>query len=133
MNVIKKWILGNCHYAAAEIRSASIVVLRHDDGEINQVYAELRQPDVIFHCCVKPEIAYARLLEEKGLPYYGSGMDMDLADSRAESCLKYEQMMTKAYDDALPHNMGYFRLDTNRPEKEIFKDVKREISRRLGE
>lgn len=107
--------------------------LRGIDPElIKKIYADIREPDLVFHCVCPIEIAYARVMEEKGLTYYGSGMDLNLAKDRAESCLKYEGMMDRKYRQLLSKEAKhYFELDTNRPEKDIFEDVKNQMSKRF--
>lgn len=103
-----------------------------DEGLVRRLYEGLPEPDVVFHCVCPPDVAFARLIDEKGLTYYGSGMDLDLAKDRNESCMKYEKLMDRAYRRIMPRAKNCVRLDTNRAEKKIFKDVKAEVSSLLG-
>lgn len=104
-----------------------------DESLVKAIYEDLREPDLVFHLVVPVEIAFSRVLDEKGLTYYGSGMDLKLSKNQADSCMKYEQMMDRAYAKLLPHEAkNYVPVDTDRSEKKIFKDIKEEVKGRFG-
>ena len=107
--------------------------IRGTDTEIlDKAYKDMREPDVLFHCTLPVELAYSRVLAEKGFTFYGSGMDMGLSKNREESCMKYEGLMDKEYKKLLPKQKNYVKLDTNRSEKEVFKAAKKELADRFG-
>ena len=99
---------------------------------LENVYADIREPDIVFHLSCPVNVAFARLMDEKGLTFYGSGMDLEISENRAESCLEYEKMMNDRYNSILPKMAkNYVKIDTNRSEKEIFDDIKEEMKKRF--
>ena len=103
-----------------------------DKKILDLVYDGFREPDILFHCSCPTEIAFARLLEDKGFTFYGSGMDLGLSSNRNESCMLYEKKMAKEYGDLLPKQKNYIKLDTNRPKKETLATIKDEMNNRFG-
>jgi thymidylate kinase len=73
-------------------------------------------------------IAYHRLVDDKGLKYYGAGLDLGLSPSKEESCAKYESMMDKIYKQILPKEPNYHILDTNRPIDDTFADIRKTLA-----
>jgi dTMP kinase len=98
---------------------------------IKDIFKNLREPDVIFYCSAPVEVAFSRLVNDKGLSYYGTGMDLNLSKSREENCIKYEKMMSKEYDKILKGN-NVCKLDMDRPVKKIFKEVKKYMQDEFG-
>ena len=103
-----------------------------DPKILNLVYDGIREPDILFHCSCPTEIAFARLMEDKGFTFYGSGMDLGLSHNRNESCMLYEKKMCKEYDRILPECKNYVKLDTSKPKKETFQAVKDEMNSKFG-
>lgn len=99
---------------------------------LEKIYKGMREPDLVFHCVVPPEIALARLMKEKGLSYYGTGMDLGLAKSREESYLKYAKIMDKSYKELLTGLKFVHRLDMLNTVDEISKKVRKELTERFG-
>jgi len=98
----------------------------------NQVYSNLRKPDIVFHCKVDVPIAVTRAAQDKGLSYYSAGMDLGLADSEAESCLKYEGLMDAEYEKIFHDNPSVTRLDMKEPIEDIAAKVKQKVTQSLG-
>jgi dTMP kinase len=111
--------------ARDKVRGVDLEILKN-------IYQGLREPDILFHCVVPIHIAFTRMLREKGLSYYGTGSDLNLADSREENYVKYENMLNKAYCEILPSISSYHKLNMNRTKKEIFKDVLNVLSSKFG-
>lgn len=90
---------------------------------LDVVYEDIPEPDIVFHCDVDPGVAVSRVLMDKGLSYYGSGLDLGMAPSKEESCLKYTEMMGKEYQKILPKVDGYARLNMSDSVKNISRRV----------
>jgi dTMP kinase len=99
---------------------------------LKSIYQGLRQPDILFHCWVPIKVAFERLKKEKGLSYYGTGSDLELADSREENYLKYEEMLDKFYNELLPRTPNYHKLNMNRSIEKIHEEVKRVMADEFG-
>lgn len=105
-----------------------------DESALLALYRGLRVPDVVFHCVVPPEVAYARLTERQGsLNYYAAGMDLKLSEDMDESCRRYLELMDAAYRRILPPLLkgAYHRLNTGRLISEIAADVQRVVGDKL--
>ncbi len=46
----------------------------------DKLYKGFREPDLVFHCVCPIEVAFSRLINDKGMSYYGSGMDLHLSN-----------------------------------------------------
>lgn len=103
-----------------------------DTSYLNKVYAELRDPDILFHCSVSVPVAVSRVIAGKGLSYYGSGLDLCMGPSKEESCLKYEKMMDDRYKDIMPGEKGYCKLNLSHPADEVHLDVREELREKFG-
>lgn len=99
---------------------------------LDKVYEGLREPDVVFHCVVPIHIAFTRLIKEKSLSYYGTGSDLNLADSREENYVKYENILNRLYNKVLPRVSGYHKLNMNRSIEEISKEVQNTLAKKFG-
>jgi dTMP kinase len=91
---------------------------------IESIYKDLPEPDVLFHCDLPVKVAVERVLNKKGLSYYGSGMDLELADDKETSCRKYEELMDKEYRKILPTCKSYVSLDSEKSEDDVMDQVK---------
>jgi thymidylate kinase len=89
--------------------------------EVNRGF---RKPDIIFYCVAPIEIAFSRLIHGKGLSYYGSGSDLNLAHGREENCLKYEKMMDTGYGKIFKDMPHCYEIDMNKTPEKIFKEIK---------
>jgi len=103
-----------------------------DTSIASKVYKDLREPDLILHCTVPIEVAFTRLIKGKGLSYYGSGHDLNLAPSREENALKYEKLMSDEYKSVLKGEAHCIKVDMDRKIDEIFQDVKKIMSDEFG-
>ena len=98
---------------------------------VRDIYKNLREPDVVFYCRVPVEVAFSRLVNDKGLSYYGTGMDLNLSKSREENCIKYEKLMSREYDKLLKGG-NVCRLDMDRSVKKIFRDIREYMMGEFG-
>jgi dTMP kinase len=96
------------------------------------VYKNFRKPDLIFNCYAPIEVAFTRLLKGKGLSFYGSGHDLNLAPSREENALKYEKLMSDEYKSVLKEEAHCFKIDMDRKVDNIFEDVKKIMADEFG-
>ncbi len=99
---------------------------------LQEIYKSFRVPDALFHLKVPIEIAFSRVIRDKGLNYYSAGMDLNLSDSKEESCIKYEAMVDKVYDEILPQVPTYVRLDASKSIKDIQKKIQDTLAKRFG-
>lgn len=110
--------------ARDEVRGVDINILK-------KVYADFRKPDILFHCSLPIHKAHARIIKEKGLSYYGSGMDLSLADNKTDNYVKYCQLIDRVYRKILPTASGYKRLDMDRSVDEIAETVKKTVDGKI--
>jgi dTMP kinase len=99
---------------------------------LNKIYKDMREPDVLFYCNVPIHIAFGRLMKEKGLTYYGTGSDLNLADSREENYIKYEHLLDKLYRKVLPEVKSFHKLDMRKSIPEIQEDIQAIVKRKFG-
>lgn len=99
---------------------------------LDDVYKDLRKPDVVFYCHAPVEVAFARLLKSKGLSYYGSGMDLKYSENAEENCVEYERQMGKEYTKLMENDSNCHKLDMDRTIDEIFEDVKNTLQEKFG-
>jgi dTMP kinase len=103
-----------------------------DTGILEKIYADIRQPDILFHCVLPIHRAFHRLVKEKDLTYYGVGMDLNLADNMEDSYIKYENLVDKAYRRILPKVTSYVKLDMGKSIEEIALEVERVVKEKTG-
>ena len=94
-----------------------------NEETIKNVFKDLKEPDIIFYCKVPIDVAFGRLLNAKGLSYYGSGMDLNYNLSIEENCIKYQHEMQKKYDECLKDKLNVKTLDMNRAPDQIFNEI----------
>ncbi len=99
---------------------------------LNKIYKDFRTPDILFHCAVPIHIAFGRMVKEKGLTYYGTGSDLNLADNREENYLKYEHILDKYYRKVLPEVHSYVKLDMKKSIPEIHDDIQSAVKKKFG-
>lgn len=99
---------------------------------LKEIYKSFRSPDVVFHLKVPIEVAFARVIHDKGLNYYSAGMDLNLSDNKEESCIKYEAMVDKVYDEILPQVPGYVKVNADKPIKDIEAKIRETLSKKFG-
>ncbi len=99
---------------------------------LNKIYKEFRIPDVLFHCWVPIHIAFGRMIKEKGLSYYGTGSDLNLADNREENYMKYENILDKLYKKILPEVKSYHKLDMRKSIPEIQEDIQDIVKKKVN-
>jgi len=103
-----------------------------DTTIFDEIYKGFREPDILFNCVAPIEVSFSRLLKGKGLSFYGSGMDMNLATSREENCTKYEKLMKDEYEKIFKDFKGCHRINMNRTIDEIFKEIKTIMGKEFG-
>ena len=102
-----------------------------DPGIHKIIYKGFRVPDLLVHCSVPVSVAVTRTMADKGMTYYGSGMDLGLAPNKEESCIKYQEMVNRMYERLLPKQPNYYKLNTTQPIKLAFRELLGQISRRF--
>jgi hypothetical protein len=70
-------------------------------------------------------------MDDKGLSYYGSGMDIKLDEDMKNSAVKYERLMDKLYKEILPKEKGYHLINCEKPVDEVAIDVRNVIRKFL--
>ncbi len=107
--------------------------IRDIDPELlDFVYEDFREPDLVFHCKVPTRIAVERLMKERGVGYYSSGQDVGYgAKGREASAMKYEQDMADRYVELFKGMPNVMDIETDRPIKDIAKDIKKEVRKML--
>jgi dTMP kinase len=103
-----------------------------DTDILDKIYADIRQPDILFHCVLPIHRAFARLVKEKDLSYYGVGMDLNLADNMEDSYIKYENLVDKSYRKILPKVSSYVRVDMGKSIEEIAQEVQKHVKEKTG-
>ena len=90
---------------------------------LDQVYDALRQPDLMFYCYAPLEVALGRVVNGKGLSYYGTGRDLHFDSDPVENCRVYQEQCFKLYDQVVPVHPQVIRLDTDRDMQLISREV----------
>jgi dTMP kinase len=91
---------------------------------VHAIYSGLREPDVLFHMVVSPDVAAERVERGKGASYYGSGMDIGLAADGRENCRIYLRLVDEKYKDMLPKCSNYVTVDAGRSIVAIHEDMR---------
>jgi dTMP kinase len=99
---------------------------------MNEIYKNFREPDILFHCVLPIHLAFSRMIKEKGLSYYGTGMDLNLADNKEENYLKYEAILDKYYRQILPIVPSYHKLNMAADITTIAEEVKKVVRQETG-
>lgn len=99
---------------------------------MNEIYKDFREPDLLFHCTLPIHLAFGRMIKDKGLSYYGTGMDLNLADNKEENYLKYEDILDKYYKQILPMVSTYHKLNMGRDISAIAEEVKDAVKKVTG-
>jgi dTMP kinase len=100
---------------------------------MDEIYKGFREPDLLFHCSVPVDVALGRLMKGKDLSYYGSGMDLELADTKEENYLKYGKMMDEIYEEVLPKKSSiYYKINMNRDMTKIFNEIKSIVEKKIS-
>ena len=99
---------------------------------MNEIYKGFREPDILFHFTLPIHTAFTRMIKEKGLSYYGTGMDLNLADNKEENYVKYGNLLDKYYKQILPMVSSYHKIMTNRDIQTIAQEVREIISKKTG-
>jgi thymidylate kinase len=99
---------------------------------MNEIYKGFREPDLLFHFALPIHTAFTRMIKEKGLSYYGTGMDLNLADNKEENYVKYGNLLDKYYKQILPMVSSYHKIMTNRDIQTIAQEVREIISKKTG-
>ncbi len=111
--------------ARDKVRSVNIDMLK-------EIYKGFRVPDVVFRLKVPIEIAFTRVIRDKGLNYYSAGMDLNLSDNKEESCIKYEAMVDKVYDEIFDGVKSCVTIDANKSIEQIQKKIRNVLSQKFG-
>lgn len=99
---------------------------------MNEIYKGFREPDILFHCVLPIHTAFSRMIKEKGLTYYGTGMDLNLADNKEDNYVKYGNLLDKYYKQILPMVSSYHKIMTNRDIQTIAQEIREIIKKQTG-
>lgn len=103
-----------------------------DMDMLKEVYKGFRVPDVVFRLKVPIEIAFTRVIRDKGLNYYSAGMDLNLSDNKEESCIKYEAMVDKVYDEIMKDVPSCVTISADKSIEEIKKKIRGVLAKKFG-
>jgi dTMP kinase len=103
-----------------------------DDKIITGLFKDYLTPDVIFYCKVPIDVAFGRLVNNKGFSYYGSGMDLKYSLSVEENCIKYQNEMQKKYNSLFKNLDNVSVLNMTKNPHEIFDDIKSVLYKDFG-
>ena len=96
-----------------------------DTAILDAIYEDIVEPDAIFLFKTPVEVAVGRLLDDKDLNYYNSGMDIGYSDNMNESCIKYERAMSKEYQSYMKGIKNCHIIDADRPKDEIATEIRK--------
>ena len=99
---------------------------------LKEIYKGFRVPDVVFRLKVPIEIAFTRVIRDKGLNYYSAGMDLNLSDNKEESCIKYEAMVDRVYDEIMKEVPSCVNIDASKSIEIIKKKIRGVLSTKFG-
>lgn len=107
-------------------------VVRGADPEwARKVYGFALKPDIIFYLKADIENLVRRVLRGRGFDYWESGMDVRFADNLYDSFVKYQNHLTKQFDQ-MADEFGFVIIDANRSVQEIFDDLKNHTKKLLN-
>jgi len=125
----EKVVLSDRYYYTSYVRDK---IRGIDDDLLDIVYEDFRKPDLVFFCEVPVRVAVERLMADRGVGFYSSGQDVGYGVKGIEKTTeKYEEDMQERYEKLFKNEPYVVRLDMARPIKEIAKDIKREMRKRL--
>ncbi len=106
-------------------------VRRHDLNWIKKVYDFAPKPDLIFYLDVPlEELAKRVTLEDDGLDYYESGLDMHLDNDPYKSFLIYQEKCIEAFDELRKEN-NFITINGNDTLESIHNQIKAEVQKIL--
>jgi dTMP kinase len=92
----------------------------------------LREPDVLLHAVVPPDVAFERLADGKGLTKYGAGLDVGYAPEREVAAARYLADQASLYGAVLPSCPGYLRVSTRGAIQAVATRSQTMLGERLG-
>lgn len=99
---------------------------------LKEIYKGFRVPDIVFRLKAPIEVAFARVIKDKGLNYYSAGMDLNLSDNKEESCIKYEAMVDKVYDEIMDEVPSCVEVDANKSIEQVRDKIRKTLSSKFG-
>ncbi len=108
--------------------------LRGADARIIEgAFKQLRAPDLSFFCSITPEEALKRIpTSEKGLTFYGAGLDIGYAANPTENARRYFMEQARLYEKVMMPQPGYTKLDMSRTPEEIATEVETIVLRAIS-
>jgi dTMP kinase len=103
-----------------------------DVDMLKEIYKGFRVPDVVFRLKVPIEIAFTRVIRDKGLNYYSAGMDLNLSDNKEESCIKYEAMVDRVYDSIMKEVPTCVTIDASKSIDVIKNKIQKTLKDKFG-
>lgn len=92
-------------------------------GWERKLYGFALKPDLILYLKASVPTLVSRIIHGRGLNYWESGMDINLADNLYDSFVTYQAKLMKQFD-ALSQEYNFVEIDANRNPDEIFEDLK---------
>ena len=97
--------------------------LRNANIELNNIYENLRKPDIIFYLKCSTRLSIERIKNRGDISYYAAGMDLNLSHDQDESIEKYFKLMNDKYEKVFQNEPNVHIIKTNREPKLIEKDI----------
>lgn len=89
-----------------------------------QIFKDIRKPDIILYCRGNIDTCFGRLINDKGMSYYGIGMDLKLGKTMEENCIIYQKKMDKLYHQILANEANCHKVNMEGSKSEIFDAIK---------
>jgi dTMP kinase len=97
-----------------------------DKAWIRNLYGFAIAPHLVFYLRIDEKALIRRVLEERGMNFWESGMDLKLADDIYDSFRAYQRALLKEYN-ALADEFGFHVVDARRKIPVIQEELRRQI------
>lgn len=94
-----------------------------DPQLLYRAYNGFRKPDLLVYCDISPEQALERLHKERGIGYYGAGLDLHLSSDPDQNFLEYQHRIVALYSQILSQVNTTVKIPTNRSAKKVSRDI----------
>ena len=106
--------------------------VRDAHAHLDDIYAAMRQPDIIFYCKAPIEDCIKRASERGVINYYASGMDLFLHHDYDVNTRQYYELMDKAYDEVFDSERNCHVIKTDKDVDQVAKDIQNIIENYLN-
>lgn len=103
-----------------------------DSQWIRRLYGFALAPHLVFYLKIDADTLAKRVLENGGISYWESGMDMKFGDNIFDNFRTYQRQLLKAYA-AMSDEFGFQVLDGRRPIEKIQDELRRRVGAFLDE